>query len=77
MLYELARIIAKHIFFLVTVFLGIIVQPKLYSSIIIQDTIELFEQLFLSKHCLVAVFHRDISPLQQLFLERARKQRRR
>ncbi|MNN37578.1 hypothetical protein D3C81_1515330 [compost metagenome] len=76
MLYELARIIAKHIFFLITMLLGVIVQPKLDRSIIIQDAVELLEQLFLSKHSLITVFYRYIGTLQQLFLERAREHRR-
>ncbi|MNI68087.1 hypothetical protein D3C73_1237610 [compost metagenome] len=73
MLHELARIIAKHILFLITMLLSIIIQPKLYRGIILQDAVELVEQLFFSKHRFVAVFNRHIGPLQQLLLERTRE----
>ncbi|MMZ57910.1 hypothetical protein D1872_198640 [compost metagenome] len=73
MLHELACIIAKHVFFLITMLLGIIVQPKLYSRIIFQDAVELLEQLLLGKYSLVAIFDGHIGTLEQFFLEGARE----
>ncbi|MNJ68851.1 hypothetical protein D3C77_651400 [compost metagenome] len=75
MLDKLTRIVAEHIFLLITVLLRVIVQPELDRRVILQYSVQLLEQLFLGQHGLVAVLYSNISPQQQLFFECAREHR--